>query len=88
MHEHSLSNDLFEKIESIVSEQQAKYATKVTVKLGAFSHISAEHFREHFDQKKPGTVAENAELVVCKSEDQTDPMAQEMILESIEVEQD
>lgn len=88
MHEHSLLNNLMGKIESIVREQEAQRATKVTIKLGAFSHISSEHFREHFDQKKPGTVAENAELVVYKSDDETDPMAQEMILESIEVEQD
>lgn len=87
MHEHSLLNDLMGKIDQVVREHEAESATKVTVKLGAFSHISPEHFREHFDQAKPGTVAEKAELVVYASDDESDPMAQEMILESLEVEQ-
>ena len=87
MHEHSLLNDLMRKIERVVREQNAQRATKVTIKLGAFSHISPDHFKEHFDQAKPGTVAENAELEVYASDDQSDPMAQEMILESLEVEQ-
>jgi hydrogenase nickel incorporation protein HypA/HybF len=87
MHEHSLLNDLMRKIERVVQEHNAKRATKVTVKLGAFSHISPGHFREHFDQAKPGTVAASAELEVYASDDETDPLAQEMILESLEVEQ-
>lgn len=87
MHEHSLLNDLMRKIEHVVRDQNATRATKVTIKLGAFSHISAGHFREHFDQAKPGTVAETAELEVYASDDESDPLAQEMILESVEVEQ-
>ncbi len=86
MHEHSLLNDLMRKIDRVVHEQNVDCATKVTIKLGAFSHISPDHFREHFDQAKPGTVAENAILEVYSSDDQSDPMAQEMILESLEVE--
>jgi hydrogenase nickel incorporation protein HypA/HybF len=87
MHEHSLLNDLMRKIELVVQQQNADRATKVTIKLGAFSHISPGHFKEHFDQAKPGTVAETAELEVYASDDESDPNAQEMILESLEVEQ-
>ena len=87
MHEHSLLNDLMRKIDQVVQAQNAERATKVTIKLGAFSHISPGHFREHFDQAKAGTVAESAVLEVYASDDETDPMAQEMILESLEVEQ-
>ena len=86
MHEHGLLNDLMNKIEAVVRDHDAERATKVTVKLGALSHISPEHFREHFDQRRPGSVAEHAELEVYASEDQSDPMAQEMVLESLEVE--
>ncbi|MCB1123831.1 MAG: hydrogenase maturation nickel metallochaperone HypA [Verrucomicrobiae bacterium] len=87
MHEHSLLNNLMHKIEQVVHEQHAERATKVTIRLGAFSHISPGHFREHFDQAKPGTVADGAELEVYASDDESDPFAQEMILESLEVEQ-
>jgi hydrogenase nickel incorporation protein HypA/HybF len=86
MHEHSLLNDLMRKIDTVVREQNASCAIKVTIKLGAFSHISPDHFREHFDHAKPGTVAEKAILEVHASDDQSDPLAQEMILESLEVE--
>ncbi len=86
MHELSLLNDLMRKIEQVVREQDAIKATKVTIKLGALSHISPSHFREHFDQAKPGTLAADAELEVYSSDDHSDPDAQEMILESLEVE--
>ncbi len=86
MHEHSLLNDLMKIIALVVQQEHAERATKVTIKLGAFSHISPDHFREHFDQAKPGTVAADAILEVYASDDQSDPMAQEMILESLEVE--
>lgn len=86
MHEFSLIANLFKKLENVVKEQEADRATEVTVRLGALSHISAEHFREHFDQASPGTVAEGARLNVLTSTDASDPNAQEILLESIEVE--
>lgn len=86
MHELTLLADLMKKIDSVVREQQAERATKVTVRLGALAHISAGHFREHFDQSKVGTVAENAELEVITETDETDPNAQEILLDSLEVE--
>ena len=84
MHEFSLLADLFRKIETIVSENQAHQATRVTVQLGALAHISPEHLREHFNQAKSGTSAENAELEVTLT-DEHDPQAQDIVLRSLEV---
>lgn len=86
MHEYSLIANLFKKVDGLVKEQNADRATEVTVRLGALSHISPEHFREHFEQAAPGTVAEGAQLNVLTSTDASDPNAQEILLESIEIE--
>jgi hydrogenase nickel incorporation protein HypA/HybF len=56
------------------------------VRLGALAHISAQHFREHFVQAASGTVAEGARLDIEESSDQSDPRAQDILLETVEVE--
>lgn len=86
MHEFSLMNGLMKKINSIASQEKAIKVTSVKVTLGAFSHISPEHFLEHFVQSSQGTIAEGAKLVINVSTDTNDPLAQEIVLESIDVE--
>lgn len=86
MHEMSLLRDLLKKIDEVARQENAASVTYVKVKLGALSHISAEHFREHFEEAIVGHVAENAELDVVELTDESDPLAQEIILDSLEVE--
>lgn len=86
MHEFSLMNDLMKKICSIASQEKAVKVTAVKVKLGAFSHISPEHFSEHFVQSAQNTIASEAKLYINISTDTRDPLAQEIILESIDIE--
>lgn len=86
MHEQSLMADLMRKINAIGEEQQAKRITRVKVKLGALSHISADHFREHFVQAAAGSSAEKAQLDVEVLTDLNDPYAQDIMLDSVEVE--
>ncbi len=85
MHEMSLLNSLMKTIERIVREQNATRAVTVRVKLGALAHISPDHFREHFEEAARGTVADGAELFVEQLTDENDPNAQEIMLESIDV---
>ncbi len=85
MHEQSLMTDLMKKIQSIASDQGADRIVKVRVKLGALSHISPEHFREHFVQAAMGTCAENAQLEVELLQDIHDPNAQEILLDSVDI---
>ena len=85
MHEFSLMADLLKKIDKVALGQNAERVVAVRVKLGALSHISASHFREHFVQGTKGTRAEGARLDVEVSEDSKDPNAQEILLQSIEV---
>ncbi|MFH1699875.1 MAG: hydrogenase/urease maturation nickel metallochaperone HypA [Candidatus Zixiibacteriota bacterium] len=85
MHELSLLKDIFKKLKSISEEKGGASIKKVTIRLGALSHISSDHFSEHFYEAAKGTNAENAELEVINSEDINDPHAQDIILESVEI---
>jgi hydrogenase nickel incorporation protein HypA/HybF len=86
MHELSLMKDLLRKIEALAEEQHVRRVVSVRVRLGALSHIAADHFREHFVHAARGTVAEGARLEAETLRDVTDPHAQEILLDSVEVE--
>jgi hydrogenase nickel incorporation protein HypA/HybF len=77
---------LMANLEAIARDQQAKRIKRVRVWLGALSHFSVEHFREHFEQASKGTVAEKAMLDIAVSTDIADPRAQDVVLESLDVE--
>lgn len=85
MHEASLMNDLMRKIHDVAREQNERKVLGISVKLGALSHMSASHFREHFAMASQGTLAEGAELNIKVLTDCTDPHAQEILLESVEI---
>lgn len=85
MHEASLMNNLMRKVEAVAREQNASKVVGISVKLGALSHMSARHFREHFVVVSQGTIAQDATLDITVLEDTRDPLAQEILLESVEI---
>ncbi len=85
MHEKSLMDNLMNKIFELAKKEKANKVVKVTVKLGALSHMSKEHFKEHFDIAAHGTIAQDAEIFAHESTDIHDPNAQHVILQSIDV---
>ena len=85
MHEFSLMADLLRKIEQLAKDAKTDKVRGVKVKLGALSHITADHFREHFEAAIVGTIAEGATLEVEQSNDQSDPNAQDILLESVDI---
>jgi hydrogenase nickel incorporation protein HypA/HybF len=87
MHEMSLINNLMGKIEAIAREQRAERVAQVAVRLGALSHISADHFRGHFTEASRGGVADGAQLTIEASDDIKDPRAQDIMLLSVDIEQ-
>ncbi len=87
MHEFTLMADLLKKIENIAKENDSDRVLSVRVKLGALSHISADHFREHFEHAIRGTVAEGAKLDVEELTDESSPDAGDIMLDSVEVAQ-
>jgi hydrogenase nickel incorporation protein HypA/HybF len=85
MHEMSLLADLMDKIKTLAHDHEAEEITEVTVRLGALSHISADHFREHFEHAARGTLAEEAKLTVVEDGDMNAPHAQDIMLESVDL---
>ncbi len=86
MHEASLIRDLMQKIDALATDECAQRIVGVGVWLGALSHMSAEHFREHFEQASRGTIADGAVLNIEVSTDSRDRNAQSLLLQSVEVE--
>jgi hydrogenase nickel incorporation protein HypA/HybF len=87
VHEQALMRDLISRIVSVAEAESATSVTRVTVRLGALSHFTPEHFREHYRDAARGTIAEGAQVEAVLEGDTTDPNAQGVVLESVEVEE-
>ena len=85
MHEKALMEDLMAKILAVAEAEGGARVTRIAVWLGALSHFTPEHFREHFDDAARGTLAEGARVEVTLDDDLTDPRAQGVVLESVVV---
>ena len=86
MHEASLMADLIHKITTLAEAQQASKVIGVHITLGALSHLSPAHLREHFARAAQGTITEGAQLDIDQRTDITEPLALDIRLDSIEVE--
>ncbi|WP_287834612.1 hydrogenase/urease maturation nickel metallochaperone HypA [Acidiphilium sp.] len=78
--------DLIRRIDQAAAANGAARVSGVRVWLGALSHLSADHLREHFVVEARGSIAEGARLVITESDDLADPDAQHLRLESLEME--
>jgi Zn finger protein HypA/HybF involved in hydrogenase expression len=85
MHEAHLMNDFIRKIEQIAIQEKAKKVTSVKVWLGALTNISSAHFLEHFMQSSVGTIAEGALIETVISQDLLDKNAQNILIDSLEI---
>ena len=85
MHEKHLTEDLVRQLETLAAEEGAR-VSRIRVRLGALSHFTPEHFREHFDEAAAGTLAEGAEVQAELDTDPTAPGAQSVLLETVELE--
>lgn len=85
MHERALMTDLMREIEGVARADGATRVTRVSVRLGALSHFTEDHFREHFVDASRGTLAEGAVVDAVLGEDLEDPRATGVVLESVEV---
>jgi hydrogenase nickel incorporation protein HypA/HybF len=84
-HELSLMADLMQKVESVAREEGATTVTSISVRLGALSHMSPAHFREHWQHAARGTLAEGAAIEIETSGDPAEPHAEDILLRSVEV---
>jgi len=86
VHERAVMDDLVRKIEATAQDEGARRVTRIEVRLGALSHFTPAHFREHFVDAARGTLAEGADVGAEVRTDPTEPDAQGVVLESVELE--
>jgi hydrogenase nickel incorporation protein HypA/HybF len=86
VHEQAVMTRLMAAIEAAAHDERAARVTAIRVRLGALSHFTPDHFREHFVDASRGTIAEGASVDATLAEDPTEPDAQGVRLESIDVE--
>ena len=86
MHEKRLMADLMREIARRAQAEGARRVTRVRVRLGALSHFTGEHFREHFEDAARCTIAEGARVEAEVGADPTEPAAQSVVLEELDVE--
>jgi hydrogenase nickel incorporation protein HypA/HybF len=86
MHERALIRDLVAEVERVARAEKARRVTRVEVRLGALSHFTADHFREHFEDASRGTLAEGAVVHAELDPDVHAPRAAGVVLENVEVE--
>lgn len=84
MHERAILADLVREIESVADQEHAKRVVGVRVRVGPMSHMTPEHFVEHFVEATRGTIAEGAQCDVG-SIDPRDSLAQSIVLDEIEI---
>lgn len=86
MHEKHLTEDLVRRLAVVAANEGSSRVSRIRVRLGALSHFTPEHFREHFEEAAAGTVAEGAEVQAELDTDPTAPGAQGVLLETVELE--
>jgi hydrogenase nickel incorporation protein HypA/HybF len=86
MHEQALMRDVIARIVELAEGEGAIGVSRVSVRLGALSHFTPEHFREHYQDAAHGTVAEGAEVEATIDRDPTAANAQGVVVESVEIE--
>ena len=86
MHERALMDDVMRKVDAVARDNGASRVTRIGVRLGALSHFTPEHFREHFVDASRGTLADGAEVDAVLEDDVHAPNADGVVLESVEVE--
>jgi hydrogenase nickel incorporation protein HypA/HybF len=87
MHETALVRDVVQRMVELAQSCGARRVTRAKLWLGALSHLSAEHFREHFAVETRDTVAAAAVLEIEVSDDPNDPHAQHVRLESVDLDE-
>jgi len=86
MHELSLVASLCSRAEAAARAEGAQRIVGLSVRLGALSHLSPDHLRDHLARASVGSILEGAEVAVSVDTDPESPTAQDIELLSVDVE--
>jgi len=85
VHERALMDDLVRKVLAVAEAEHASAVVRIRVRLGALSHFTPEHFREHWKDASGGTLAEGAAVDAVLDDALEGEAAQGVVLESVEL---
>ena len=85
MHELSTVRALCTEALAAAHEAGASEVTHVRIRIGALSHLSPSHLRDHFSALAADSVLSGAHLEIAVDDDPGHPHAQEVELVSLEV---
>jgi hydrogenase nickel incorporation protein HypA/HybF len=85
VHDRALMGDLVRKVLDVAAAERATRVTRIRVRLGALSHFTPEHFREHWGDAARGTLAEGSRVEATMDRDAGAEAAQGVVLESVEL---
>lgn len=85
MHESGILKNIISKVEEVAAAESGASVKSITIRLGAQSNFTPEHFREHFVFDSKGTALEGVEVHVVEGADMSDRFARDIILESVEL---
>jgi hydrogenase nickel incorporation protein HypA/HybF len=86
MHEEALLKDLRRKIVEVARENGAEHVTRVRLWVGALCELNESGLKAAWPRTTKGTAAERSVLEVETSKDLHDPRAEDVILTSLDVE--
>lgn len=86
MHEEALLKDLHRKLAELAAEHPGERITRVTLSVGALSHLTDHGVRSRWAETVRDTGAEDARLELRQRNDPSDPLALGIVLESIGLE--
>lgn len=87
MHELALIKDIIARLEVIAAENNAKRIRSIRLRFGALTHTPVEIFKEQFLMMSEGKDLLNNTTIEIEVADEMDDNAQDIILESVELEQ-
>jgi hydrogenase nickel incorporation protein HypA/HybF len=86
MHETALMADLTARLDRLAAQESATRISRVVVWIGALSHMTPDHFGEHFAAASRGTAAEGADVECVVSSDIHHPDAADLLLLRVDIE--
>ena len=86
MHETALVRDVVHRIDDLARSTGSR-VRRAKIWLGALSHLSAEHFAEHFSIEARDTLAAGTLLEIETSDDPQNPHAQHVQLVSVDLDE-
>jgi Zn finger protein HypA/HybF involved in hydrogenase expression len=81
----SLLGDLVRRAEAVVRSSGSAQASRVSVRLGPLSHLSAAHLSSHFARLTQGTSLHGAVLDIEQGTDVAAPDAMDLTLVAVDV---